>query len=354
MGKMLKLLRPRRSTFLHAMLAAATDSSIRGAMMGSLVADALTLGTHYEYDAVKIQKFYGKLDQYYSPGEKTGGETHGVGWGGRNFHGGNGKGPAKRKGEQTDYGDYNILVLQHLADTAAQPHEFQLSEFIPTWQKRMQTWRAWMCTQTKQTLQQVAQGVSYNQLGGGSNAMAVRSAGMFGYYRTEQETVNAAKTAMFTHQESTAHAGNEFFTRVTWRIINEGLAPREAIEALDPNSDLNKEDFVDDRAITSMSRLWEVGKSEPIKVGKASPTEGTLPASVYLICKYLDLEKASSANSEVGGDNASRSVAIGMVLGAYQGLEGIPSRLGKGALVEWDSTMEPLDKMPLLSDTKEL
>merc|ERR1719162_48576 len=285
------------------------ESAVKGAMMGSLVADALCLGTHYEYDAVKIKNFYGKIDQYYSPGEKTGGETHGVGWGGRNFHGGNGKGPAKRKGEQTDYGDYNILVLQHLADTAAQPHEFQLSEFIPTWQKRMQTWRAWMCTQTKQTLQQVAQGVSYNQLGGGSNAMAVRSAGMFGYYRTEQETVQAAKTAMFTHQEPTAHAGNEFFTRVTWRIINRGLAPREAIEAvaaeftgrsagfirekvrqalakvdeaLNPDSDLNKEAFVDDRAITSMSRLWEVGKSEPIKVGKASPTEGTLPASIYL------------------------------------------------------------------------
>jgi hypothetical protein len=27
---------------------------------------------------------------------------------------------------------------------------------------------------------------------------------------------------------------------------------------------------VDDRAITSMARLWEVGKSEPIKVGSAS------------------------------------------------------------------------------------
>lgn len=33
---------------------------------------------------------------------------------------------------------------------------------------------------------------------------------------------------------------------------------------------------------------------------------------------------------------------------AYQGLEGIPARLGKGALVEWDNTMLLLDKMPLL------
>ena len=304
------------------------ESAVRGAMMGSLVADALCLGTHYEYDAVKIQKFYGRLDQYYAPGEKTGGETHGIGWGGRNFHGGNGKGPPKRKGEQTDYGDYNILVLQHLANTASRPRQFSLAEFIPTWQQRMRTWTAWMCTQTKQTLQQVTQGVPHNQLGGNSNAMAVRSAGMFGYYTSEEATVEAAKTAMFTHKEATAHAGNEFFTRVTYRIIDQGLSPRAAIEAvaaesgssfikekvqqalakvdeaLNPNSDLAKEEFVDDRAITSMARLWDVGKTEPIKVGKASPTEGTLPASVYFICKYNDLVKAASANAEVGGDNA--------------------------------------------------
>ena len=66
-------------------------------------------------------------------------------------------------------------------------------------------------------------------------------------------------------------------------------------EALDPNSGLAKEDFVDDRAITSMARLWDVGKTEPIKVGKASPTEGTLPASVYFICKYLSLAQVRCA-----------------------------------------------------------
>ena len=42
------------------------------------------------------------------------------------------------------------------------------------------------------------------------------------------------------------------------------------------------------------------------------------------------------------------AVAVGMVLGAYGGLEGIPSELGEGALVEWESTMALLDQMPLL------
>jgi hypothetical protein len=88
---------------------------------------------------------------FYSPGEKTGGETHGVGWGARNFHGGNGRGPAKRAGENTDYGDYNILILEHLArfnnEKAAAGEKaspIMLAELVPQWQERLQTWRAWM------------------------------------------------------------------------------------------------------------------------------------------------------------------------------------------------------------------
>ena len=38
----------------------------------------------------------------------------------------------------------------------------------------------------------------------------------------------------------------------------------------------------------SMDRLWDVGKSEPIRVGKASPTEGVLPSSIYIILKYAE------------------------------------------------------------------
>merc|ERR1719160_1295494 len=91
-------------------------------------------------------------------------------------------------------------------------------------------------------------------------------------------------------------------------------------EATDPAQPLSKEDFVDDLAMTSMARLWDVEKSEPIKVGKASPTEGTLPGSIYIILKYMDdFAAAITANAMVGGDNASRGTNIGLVLGAYHG-----------------------------------
>merc|ERR1719174_2104597 len=151
----------------HTVLAADAPSKelrIKGAYFGALVADALTLGSHYEYDAANIKKAYGgTISKYMAPGEMMGGSTHGVGWGRRNYH------PGTKAGDQTDYGEYNVLVLEHLADTAARPHRFDVKEFLPTWQSRLQNWKQWVCTQTKQTFQQVSQGASVSELGGMSN-----------------------------------------------------------------------------------------------------------------------------------------------------------------------------------------
>ena len=353
------------------------DSRIKGATLGALVADALSLGTHYEYDAHRIAKFYGSFigARYYAPGERTGGETHGVGWGARNFHNGNGVGPPKKAGENTDYGDYVMLILEHLAATAAPARaEISLEELIPRWQLAMKTWRSWKCTQSRQTLQQVERGErDYAKLGGHSNAMSLRFPAALGYFETEESTVDAALTSMFTHQNEDARAGAAFFARVAYRVVHGGLRPRDAIdevaafssifikqkvaqaiakvkEATDPATALSREEFVDDLALTSMARLWDVDRDggRVIKVGKASPTEGTLPGSLYFILKYEnDLAAAASANAAVGGDNASRSIAIGMVLGGALGVEAIPARLGKGELAVWDRAMELLNALPL-------
>lgn len=248
-----------------------------------------------------------------------------------------------------------------------------LKSFIPVWKRRLETkWGAWKCTQTKQTLQQVASGTPHTQLGGQSNAMSVRHAAAYAYFDKEEDIVHAARTTMFTHRNSEALGGGEFFARVAFRIIHKGLKPREAIEevakkmskwyqdkakqgidkyleAIDPSKPLSREEFVDDLALTSMARLWDVGKSEPIKVGKASPTEGTLPSSVYIILKYQDDPIAGfKANAMVGGDNAARAVAIGLVLGAYHGASSIPEDLRR-TLNTWHMSERLIRSLPLLN-----
>ena len=74
------------ATMLVQIILAATATSeterIKGAFFGALVADALCLGSHYEYDAPTIKRAYGgTLTTYMGPGEQMGGTTHGVGWG---------------------------------------------------------------------------------------------------------------------------------------------------------------------------------------------------------------------------------------------------------------------------------
>ena len=346
------------------------DEAIKGAFFGALVGDALCLGSHYEYDAQKIFRAYGDkhIEKFMSPGEMMGGQTHGIGWGERNYH------PGKSAGGTTDYGDYNVVVLEHLSSIAVPPRSFDVSAMIGHWMNRLENgWGSWICTMTKETYAQVRQGVPVERLGGISNAMAIRHVAAHGYYENEEELANVARACMFTHKNSEALGGGEFFARVTHRVIY-GLSPQEAIEAVavqmggfverkvaqaiakyteatNPESALSQEPFVDDLALTSMARLWDIGRSEPIKVGKASPTEGTLPGAVYFILKYANeaegLKKALQANAMVGGDNASRSIAIGMVLGAYKGVNAIPSEW-KETLDQWQYCENLLNTLPLL------
>jgi len=347
--------------------------SIKGAFFGAIVGDALCLGSHYEYDAQKIHEAYGgkPIDKFMSPGEHMGGKTHGIGWGQRNYH------PGKTAGGTTDYGDYNVLVLEHLAATADPPRQFNVAALLPHWMDRLEnSWGSWICTMTRETYGQVKQGIAVPLLGGVSNAMAIRHVAAHAYYDTEEELVEVARKTMFTHKNAHALGGGEFFARVTHRVIH-GETASTAIsdvarlmggffedkasqardkcrEESDKSTALSKEAFSDDLAITSMARLWDVGRSEPIKVGKASPTEGTLPGAVYFILKYEEredgLKKALQANAMVGGDNASRSIAIGMVMGAAKGVNAIP-REWKETLTQWSYCEKLLNKLPLLKCT---
>ena len=203
--------------------------------------------------------------------------------------------------------------------------------------------------------------------------MAIRHVGAYAYYDTEEEIVEVARKAMFTHKNEEALSGGEFFARVTYRVIN-GESVKDAIEMVgtsmndfieskvkqaikkvqeveDTTSALSKEKFADDLAVTSMARLWDIGRSEPIRVGKASPTEGTLPASIYFILKYVDKEDglnlALQANAMVGGDNASRAIAIGMVLGANKGV-GALRKEWLESLDQYTYCNDLLNKLPLL------
>ena len=69
-----------------------------------------------------------------------------------------------------------------------------------------------------------------------------------------------------------------------------------------------------------------------------------------LILKYIDkedgLNEALQANAMVGGDNASRSIAIGMVLGAFMGIDALRKDWLQ-SLDQYEYCEELLSKLPL-------
>ena len=76
-----------------------------------------------------------------------------------------------------------------------------------------------------------------------------------------------------------------------------------------------------------------------------------MPGALYFILKYANqeegLKKAFQGNTMVGGDNASRGIAFGMVRGAHKGVEAIP-KAWRETLDQWDYCDELLSKLPLL------
>lgn len=342
---------------------------VEDAFVAGLVGDALALGGHYEYDAAKIKEKIGEYDTYKAPGEGFGGQTNGVGWGSANYH------PGKGAGDLTDTGEVAIMLLEYISEG----QKYSFDGYADYWKKQIDEGYGscnfqsvprdtvvcppglkpgYLNGATRRTLQALMRyptapkGQQRMQLAADVNCLfaATHFLPLFLQIIDEQQLVDASKSTVYlSHKNRDPVAAAEFLSRSLYRIIHSRMPLEEALEsaalatgdsfiaaklqdakakvaeALDPSSHLSQQELVDDIALTSMARLWEVGKSEPIKVGKASPTEGALPGAIYLALKYQDsLEQALIANAGVGGDSAVRGMVIGMLLGAVHGREAIP------------------------------
>lgn len=70
------------------------------------------------------------------------------------------------------------------------------------------------------------------------------------------------------------------------------------------------------------------------------------PSSIYLILKYEDNLTASlMANAQLPGERAARAVAIGLVLGAYHGLQAVQAL--RNSCHAFDKALKLLRRLPL-------
>jgi ADP-ribosylglycohydrolase len=351
------------------------SDAIRRSFLTGLIGDALALGGHYEYDARKIKTQIGRFENYLPPGESN----NGIGWGTANYH------PGKKAGDLTDAGEIAIMLLECIEKLGMETYTFD--KYAQYWLKQINEEGYGSCNfqsvgrdakgcppglkpgyingGSRRTLQALAtqpgaSGDRRKALASDVNCLvaATHFLPLFLISNNEEYLVKeSVNTVYISHKSQDPLAAAEFLSRTLYQMIFLNTDLQSALEiaaqktrspqiqkwlhdaiakvqeATDPNSPLSKEEFVDDIAITSMARLWDIGKAEPIKIGKASPTEGALPASLYFALKYkTNVEEALIANAGCGGDSAARGMVIGMLLGAQSSYEGfdLEHRLVKG------------------------
>lgn len=298
-------------------------SKARAMVLASFVADSLALGARWIYDIREIENRFGRVQHLLQPGKDS-------------YH------ATKSVGEFTHYGDQALVLLE----STAAANGFELEHFARSWRAMFGTYRGYFDKATKGTLKHFEEGIPPTASGSPSTdlAGAARIAPLVYCYRDNLEALVAsakAQTAM-THNNPLVIAGAEFFARVTWRVLK-GASPSSALAAVALDS------FEGSPLAELVAGGFQEVESDSRKVvaalGQSCDMRGALPAAVHLIARHEgDLREALVENVMAGGDSAARGMVVGMVLGAYLGIDGMPVEWLSG-LKRWEIIVDLLDRI---------
>lgn len=269
-----------------------------GLLYGSFIAEALSLGVHWNYDPADIAHKHGQVAEFMAPGANS-------------YH------PHKQAGEQGHVGDQ---VLRLMAFLHREQH-WHAPLFLTDWAAMWPGYTDYVDKATKATLANLAAGATLANCGSSSDELAgpARIAPLVAFKAEADEevlTTAAIEQTMITHHSELAINAADFLSRLTHRLLlGEPLAP--TLRALAPAW-----------ALAAADQVLAPGTVDPIgQLGRSCPIPAALPAVLYLVLKHdRDVEAAFIENAMAGGDNCARGLVLGMILGAAHGVASIPQR----------------------------
>lgn len=270
-----------------------------GMLLGSFVAESLSLGVHWIYDPELLAKKFGYVTRYHAPGPDS-------------YH------PSKTAGDQGHVGDQALILVDSLRQEGA----WEPVSFISAWTKSWPGYNDYIDRATKTVLENLQNGAEQLQAASESDELAgpARMAPLLAFLASapEDQVVSAAiAQTRLTHASMEAEEAAIFFSKTSYRILY-GANLESTVRELAPAWALD----IADAQLGSES-VEAIGN-----IGRACPIKAALPAVIYLILKFGgNYEKAISENAMAGGDNCARGLALGLVLGARHGAGAIPEHL---------------------------
>jgi len=278
-------------------------SSVLGAVYGAFVADALSLGAHWVYDVNEIKETFPSYEGCYDPITE--------------YH------ANKKAGDFTHYGDQTAWLLESIA----LDKEFSLASFSSRWKAYMSEYTGYIDSASKTTLENLIAGKSPFEAGSSSQELSVvgRIAPLALLYSDKQKEFEDAAVLQtrMTHNSRSAVESTRFFAQLLY-LVFQGYTPKNSLLAM-----LNATDdpIVEDWIKIALASVDHDTTEAITSFGQSCSIKGGCPGALHLILKYENnFEEAMKQNIYAGGDSAARGMVAGMVLGAYNKLEGIPSR----------------------------
>ena len=267
-----------------------------GLLFGSYCADALSLGVHWIYDSQELVKKHGRVTEYKAPGADS-------------YH------PHKQAGDQGHVGDQSLCLLKFLT----RERKWDPSNFMDDWLGMWPDYNDYVDGASKATLANVQNQTDKTQ--GGSDSVEIagpaRIAPLIAFLANspENEVVKAAvEQTMLTHRSKEAEESATFLAKAGYRLIH-GANLLDTLNETAPEWALKKAN-----SVLSENAVDAIGK-----LGPACSISSALPSILYLALKHGDdIESAFIENAMAGGDNCARGLALGMLIGAANGISSIP------------------------------
>lgn len=273
-----------------------------GLLYGSFIAEALSLGVHWNYDPADIMARHGQVTDFIAPGAGS-------------YH------PHKQAGDQGHVGDQALRLMAFLH----REQHWHAPLFLADWAAIWPDYSDYVDKATKATLANLAAGATLANSGSTSDELAgpARIAPLVAFKAEADEevlTTAAIEQTMVTHHSQSAIECAEFLARLCHRLL-EGQPLEATLRALAPAW-----------ALAAADQVLAPGTVDPIgQLGRSCSMSAALPSVIHLVLKHdHDVAGAFIENAMAGGDNCARGLALGMILGAAHGMEAIPQRWVEG------------------------
>ena len=269
-----------------------------GLLFGSYCSEALSLGVHWIYDTNELAQKHGRITHYKTPGSDS-------------YH------PHKQAGDQGHVGDQSLCLLKYLT----REKKWDASSFMNDWLEMWPNYNDYIDGATKATLTNVQNLPEKTQ--GGSDSVEIagpaRIAPLVAFLSnsSESEVVKASvEQTMLTHSSKEAEESAVFLAQAGYRLMHGADLASTLLETSPEWAFKAAKSVLSQNAVVAIAKL-----------GPACSISSALPSVLYLAMKHGDdTETAFTENAMAGGDNCARGLALGILLGAANGISSIPTQ----------------------------